>query len=357
MLNRRMFLRMAGAFGLSSLCSPARALATPSADLSKLHSSILHPPDPVACPPCYRTSALSEIERLEDVLDDSNCVEVATTLTGNRIQAVSGREGLTLKYRLYCPFCTPPWSPGPTMIVTSSYYWCEGCRIGGTALDFYQRMTDLSYGESMSRLEGLLDSCAIQGHRLEYRYQWRLWEETIRFDHEALLNWPDVEAARIWLREQGISRETWMSFRLDMRPASTLRASLLERGVLSPNSEKAWEALEGCAQDELLLPITDWRGHYWGCLRQPLQHVPGRRGSCTEMIGDISTRRLRRLVFRPPWAVPCLSETLPVVDPRRLGRGGSGERRHTRNAHRSMNPSPADTAYALRTTLAMANNT
>ena len=38
------------------------------------------------------------------------------------------------------------------LTVTSSHYWCEGCQIGGTAIDLYQRMTGLSYGVAMSRL-------------------------------------------------------------------------------------------------------------------------------------------------------------------------------------------------------------
>lgn len=357
MLNRRTFLRMASALGLGSLWSTVPALAAPTVGPLALYSSIPDQPIPIGFRLDYGASAIPQIERFENLLDDLDCVEIATKLTGNWLQAVSGREGCHLKFAVYCPVCTHSWAE-PTMTVTSSHYWCEGCQIGGTAIDLYQRMTGLSYGAAMSRLEGLLESRDIQGHREEYQYQWRLWEETIRFHQEALLHSSEAGEARAWLRQQGIDRETWQNFEIGYAlrsRTSMLRASLLERGLLAHNSKESWDALEGCAQDALVLPITDWRGHYWGCLRQPLQDFPGGRGSGMEVIREISPRRLRRLVFEPPGrsdvcprsSILLTQDAWDVVALYNAGIRDIG--------YWLPNPSPVDMAYALRTTLAMAS--
>ena len=360
MINRRRFLTYVATLGLSTAL-PLHVLAQRTAERPQTlpaQAPVYHPD---LSPPLV---GVEGIERLENLLDDLNCVEVAVNDHQSWCEGVSGQEGGELQFNMYCPLVNHR-SDDPTMTVSPSSYWCIGCQAGGTAVDLYQRRQGISYGQAMNELQRFLETGEFKGRRPEQHHQWHLLQETTDFYHDMLWTRPEGEPARTWLREQGITGETVTRFQLGYAPSTPtacLAQHLLSLGhreneltLICDRSEQTGQLMDRYGSDQLVLPITDWHGRYWGFFQWPLRHDPGPRGSCIQTTSDLSPRRLRRLLFSaPPDPQRPSSDSILVTrdawDVVAFHSAGMPD-----VAYWLMNGCASDTTYAVRTTLARAS--
>ena len=129
-MNRRMFLKLAAAFGLTnSLPIPPHS---PSAQVEDGTALSLQPK---ANGIGKELNGLRDIERLENLLDDLNCIEVVKTMTHGPTLPVSSESEMDSKYHTYCPFGDHGLGSA-TMAVTSRAFWCHDCQAGGSAIVF-----------------------------------------------------------------------------------------------------------------------------------------------------------------------------------------------------------------------------
>ena len=88
-MNRRMFLKLAAAFGLTnSLPIPPHSPSAQVQDGTALSSQ------PKANGIAKELNGLRDIERLENLLDDLNCIEVVKTMTHGSSLPISSEPGM-----------------------------------------------------------------------------------------------------------------------------------------------------------------------------------------------------------------------------------------------------------------------
>ena len=217
MINRRRFLTYAATLGLSTVL-PRPVVAQPVAARPQTRPALAPIFHPDISPPL---AGVECAERLENLLDDLNCVEVAVNDHQAWCHCVSGQEGGELQFNMFCPLVNHR-SDDPTMTVSPSSYWCIGCQAGGTAVDLYQRRQEISYGQTMIELERLLGTGEFIGRRPEQLHQCRLLQETTCFYYDMLWTRPEGAPARRAGPEGMPARLSW-SARAGARPAHRLR--------------------------------------------------------------------------------------------------------------------------------------
>lgn len=152
-----------------------------------------------------------------DVLERSNIVEVI----GSYIPLK--RAGRSYKAR--CPF-HPEKTPSFIVSLEKQIFHCFGCGVGGNALSFimqYERANFREALEILARRNGIsLPQPVVtpaQKARQDVRQQVTAAnEKACRFYHDILLKAPEGKAARAYLQQRGVTKETAASFRLGFAP-------------------------------------------------------------------------------------------------------------------------------------------
>lgn len=355
MLNRRRFLTHLGALGLSTVLPHV-----PTA-LVAINRRPAHAPDDLIVAQEVQSenaAVISYIERLEDLLDDLDCAELAHQ--HDSLYGVSVFHDEDSHYTMDCPFGHPS-DDGPKMIVNSNHFWCDHCHAHGTAVDYHQRRRGCTYGIAVRELEQLLDSRQLYGKRYEQERQWTVLRKAGEWYHEILSSSPEGKPARFWLNAQGITPETSKRFQIGYAPrtkhaplaqrllASGFRESELEMVCRRSKHPRQW--VDCLAQDVLVVPITDWRGRYWGFLQGPINRDSRNFDGCLQITNsEVSPRRLRRLSFTAPAEAKTESDTILITgnawDVISLHNAG------IRNVAYWLNGTDAQATYAVRSTIA-----
>ena len=113
-----------------------------------------------------------------------------------------------------CPFHsekTPSFMVNPQR----GMYHCFGCGAGGSVVDFLMAYERLSFPEAVGTLARRVGvTIETEGRRPPAGRALEVLEEAARFFHEVLLNRPQGEAARMYLRGRSIEEDTWTAFGL-----------------------------------------------------------------------------------------------------------------------------------------------
>ncbi len=192
------------------------------------------------------------------------------------VQVVSEYVTLTKagsNFKACCPFHqekTPSFvvSPGKQL------YHCFGCGAGGNVFGFLMRQEGLTFGEAVKLLAGRLgiqvreESRAPEKERLKESL-FGLYDFATRFYHGALLNSPDAENARNYLKKRNLAGNAVKEFSLGYAPAgwdSFLCAAkkkgfseelLLTGGLVKKNSEGG---LYDAFRNRVMFPIHGLTG-------------------------------------------------------------------------------------------------
>ena len=171
-----------------------------------------------------------------------------------------------------CPF-HPEKTPSFTVNPTRGMYHCFGCGAGGSTIDFVMAFENIPFPEAVALLArrfGIpLDEETQSGPR--HRGQEALTEASSYY-HELLMNQPQGEAARNYLRERGFDEDAWeafgMGFALDDWQGFTNHGrsqgfdedDLIASGLVKQgNSGRAYDLL----RDRIVFPI---HGPNQGCI-------------------------------------------------------------------------------------------
>lgn len=276
MLNRRSFMKTAGQLGLGALM-PAHPIAAsgtrekPQADV--LAHGMAHEQEGSMADRSALESLLA-IERWEDVRDQTDCREVVQYYlpTGVRLRRLSPRSS---SWVAPCPFCQSKWFE-----VIPELYACGHCHASGSAVDYVAHAESLTWGSAMARLDTMLKTGEIEGRGKEFARFWQIREEATAYYHSLLLEQPEGENTREWVRRQGISPATMRRLRLGYcpsEPSDLLYKHLEQRGYSEGEMDAAGligrrtgdgRIVDFHARDVLLIPVTDAQGHVWTFLEE-----------------------------------------------------------------------------------------
>lgn len=301
MLTRRNLFKSAATFGLSAFAPwldrsvrgavpEARYGPEPASNDSRLG----------------RESCLLELECLENLKDDLDCVEVVARcgllLKRPRWTGAEPMRGIS-----YCPFCGEVGFQ-----VGLESFRCKWCEADGSAIEFYARAEGLPQGEAASRLDALLRGGVLDGRRPENEHACRMLEEAQRFYHELLCEKPEGWVARQCLAEQGLTQSTIKRFRLGYSPPEPddcLSRQLVAAGYAIPkllqtayvNADGEQKLIDRYGGGNLLIPVCDSAGRSWGFMKKNLLPRPNSmQAGWTQDTLSVSERRLRRLIFPHP---------------------------------------------------------
>ncbi len=253
-------------------------------------------------------SPLLEMEYLENLKDDLDCVEVVAYVASARSMPCSAEVNL-IRGSSHCPFCGEAgFSVGP------GSFRCKWCEAEGSAIEFYARAEGIPHVEAAAHLNGLLNDGNLRGRRCENEHACRMLEEAQRFYHELLCEKPEGAMARQCLAEQGITPSTIQRFRLGYAPPEPddlLSCHLVAAGYVVPkllqrlhvNEDGEQKMVDRYGGGNLLIPIRDQSGHSWGFMKKPITSPQSSLSAeWTEDTLSVSERRLRRLIFpNPAW--------------------------------------------------------
>jgi DNA primase len=237
---------------------------------------------PKACPECrpkrvdrdQRKAPMSVVDEVKDRLD---IVEVVSSyLPLNK----SGRN-----YKALCPFHSEK-TPSFVVFPDSQRWYCFGaCNEGGDVFNFVMKMEGWDFRAALVELAGqagveLQRPTPAQAQAAEEADQLReVLATAARYYHHLLLNSPQAEAARAYVKGRGLSRETVDAFTLgySLPEWDRTRDYLIEQGysaeqilkaglLVERESDRAY-ASRGTASDtydrfrgRLMIPIRDGRG-------------------------------------------------------------------------------------------------
>lgn len=306
MLNRRTFMKTAAAVGLSSMVPLLQQSRASASDFRSVAPGI-QAGDRVN----DSAESLMAVERWEDLLDDLDCIELASRYTW--LQTVAGKRinacGEALSFYAYCPICSSTGSH--SLRLSENSYYCYDCQSSGSAIDFYVNAEKCSCGKAIADLKAMLDAGELRGRRPEQQQYWRILVETRRFYQEVLCNRVEGISARRWLSEQGIGAGTVERFGLGYAPVESdglLKDHLLSQGYSLQAIEAAGVTIQN-DRDEvkdryagMLIPIGDHDGNLWGSFQNEnmIDHLSVAQDSWVQCTSSFSGRRLRRLILPAP---------------------------------------------------------
>jgi DNA primase len=306
MLTRRGLLKTAAALGISTVL-PSQAESVPLTSPATRQRELLLPPDRIAHAhhrPSDNVARLAAdlmvIEAWEDLMDDLDCMELAARYT--TLGPIERDENFGEARKGPCPICG-----SPAFLVGDSGYFCDaGCQDCGcgTTIELFARLEGLRPVEAMQQLRHRLDSGSLQGLWQERELFWAIMRETARFYHQVLLEWPEGEPGRQWLREQGINRRTVDRFTLGFAPPADrelLQQYLIDRGFSLMDQVVAQPDTWICTSD-ITIPFVDGQGRCWGLVGCNKQD--GHFLQCCDLssMRRFSPRRYGRFLFPiPTW--------------------------------------------------------
>ncbi|THI84705.1 MAG: hypothetical protein CAF41_010560 [Nitrospira sp. CG24A] len=304
MLNRRTFIKTAAAVGLSSIVPVFQPLRVAASDVNS-NASVIQSSDSIK----GGTQSLMAIEQWENLMDDLDCIELATWYTlltsvaGNR----TGVGGESLSFYAHCPFCPS----SDSLYMRDDSYHCCNCQSHGSAIDFFMKAEKCSCATAIDGLRSMLDSGKLRGRVPEWQRYRRILAETRRFYSEVLCHRMEGVVAKRWLSEQGIGVDTIERFGLGYAPLDSdelLLDHLLDQGY-SPHAIEASGATfrntRGRMKDScegMIIPVVDHEGHEYGfCTnRNMVDSDPSAADHWVQHTSSFSERRLRRLIVPAP---------------------------------------------------------
>ena len=303
MLTRRNLFKSAATFGVSALM--------PWFDRSA-HGAVpeaRHGHGPVSDGShSGREGALLELEGLENLKDDLDCVEVVASVASARSMPCSAEVNL-IQGSSHCLFCGEAgFRVGPES------FRCMWCEAEGSAIECYARAEGLPHEVAAARLDALLSEGGLNGRRRENEHAYRMLEEAERFYHVLLCERPEGAVARECLAKQEIAPSMIERFQMGYAPPDPedlLSRHLVAAGYVIPkllqtvrvNEEGEQQQIDRFGGGHLLIPICDSAGRRWGFMkhRLTLGHGSLETGWRQDTL-SISERRLRRLIFpHPVW--------------------------------------------------------
>lgn len=303
MLTRRNLFKFAVTLGLGAFAPRLDQLADGAAIESRPGQN--QSSNSIPFPSRHERSFL-DLERLENLKDDLDCVEVVAYVASAFNLPCSAEINL-IRGSSHCPFCGEAgFRVGPESFL------CRWCEAEGSAIECYARAQGLSQEMAAAHLVTLLKDGVLQGRRRENEHAYSMLLEAERFYHELLCEKPEGAVARECLTEHGIAQATLEQFRLGFAPAAPddlLSRHLMAAGYVIPKLLQTIQANE--AGDEklvdryggghMLIPIGDQAGRRWGFMKHRLtSRQESLQVGWTQDTLPISERRLRRLIFPAP---------------------------------------------------------
>jgi DNA primase len=301
MLTRRNLFKFAATVGLSALA--LRSSRSAHAALSEVRQD--HEPVSDGSS-SERERLLLDIEWLENLKDDLDCVEVVAYVASAFSMPCSAEINL-IRGSSHCPFCREAgFRVGPES------FGCMWCEAEGSAIEYYARAEGLPHEVAAARLDALLEDGGLKGRRRENEHAYSMLLEAEQFYHELLCESPEGEMARTCLLEQGVSQATIERFRLGYappEPSDALSRHLVAAGYVIPkllqtsyvNDEGEETLVDRYGGGYLLIPIGDQAGRRWGFMKHSLTSgQDSLHAGWTQDTLAVSERRLRRLIFPAP---------------------------------------------------------
>jgi DNA primase len=120
-----------------------------------------------------------------------------------------------------CPFHAEK-TPSFTVNPEKSLFYCFGCHKGGSLFTFIMEMEKLSFVEAVRLLaeKAGVEIELEQGDTRKRDAYLELYRRVAGMFHHLLINRPEAEAARSYLDQRGLRRETWDRFQLGYAPAA-----------------------------------------------------------------------------------------------------------------------------------------
>ena len=113
-----------------------------------------------------------------------------------------------------CPFHS---EKTPSFMVNPSrgMYHCFGCGTGGSVIDFLMAYENMGFPEAVTTLAQRVGIVLEQGAGAASAGRAReLLQEAEQYYHDTLLNRPEGEPARRYLRERGFEEQAWAAFKM-----------------------------------------------------------------------------------------------------------------------------------------------
>lgn len=211
----------------------------------------------------------------EEVLEEiRNRLDIVDLISEYVVLKKSGRN-----YTGLCPFHGEK-TPSFTVSGEKQMFYCFGCGAGGNVFTFIMRMENLDFPGAARMLADRLGIPVITAEegktgqkRKERDRLLQLVELAARYYHRVLLQEPSGTAARQYLENRGISRESIRNFQLGFSPPQpdSFYQIAVRRGFSPAELEKAGLAqkrYDGRFYDRfrgrLMFPIHDTRGKVVG---------------------------------------------------------------------------------------------
>lgn len=365
MLNRRTLFKTIAAVGFGSVFASKFGEAAASShglSVGRLSGKV-KPEQPSAQEPEELISNLMAVEQWENLLDDLDCVELATRYTwlarvaGKR----AGRFGETLSFYAHCPFC----SSNDSLYLREDSYHCSDCQSHGSAIDFFMNAEKCSCAKAIAGLRSMLDAGELRGRLPELQQYWRILAETRRFYQEILYHRTEGASAKRWLSEQGIGAGTVERFGLGYAPLESgelLRDHLLGKGYRLHAIEASGAThrnVHGRVKDfceGMIIPVGDHEGNVCGfCTnRNMVDSDPSVADHWLQSTSFFSERRLRRLIVPAPMWPQDLNKFDEIVITRTAWEVVLLHSVGIRNAVYIVENCPRPSPYAMRTVCALA---
>jgi len=164
---------------------------------------------------------------IEEIRETANIVEVVSAYIPVK------RAGRS--YKALCPF-HPDKNPSLMINEEKGMWHCFGCGAGGDVFSFVMRMENLDFREAAQ----------LVAERLGISFQWdrresergkliEICETCAKYWQDVLLNRPEGERGREYLRKRGLKQETIEEFRLGFAPPDIRELlGLLRKGEFTP---------------------------------------------------------------------------------------------------------------------------
>ena len=183
-----------------------------------------------------------------------------------------------------CPFHSEK-SPSFSVNPASQYFHCFGCQAGGDAFTFLMKQENIDFMEALRELSqragiALPERRSSPGSRppsgLSRERYFQLYQLAASWYHRNLQECPEAQAARAYLDQRGISRESWTTFQLGYAPdgwnglsywmeqQSVKTDELLHAGLVV-KKEKEGSRGFSCYdrfRHRVMFPIADARGQF-----------------------------------------------------------------------------------------------
>jgi len=274
MLTRRTVLKGLGVLGLGVSLPFTIRTSNAASDLI----------DAVASTPSSggnQQDLIAAIEAREDVQDDVDVIELASRYTELVKMPDDSTEDIVLFDGRHgpCPLCR---SAGYSLRVDSRGFNCAHCQQSGMGDKYFALVENISLGESVKRLQHLLDRKELTGNQCLAMINGH-HEAVMNNFHRELMDASASHPAWVWLTAQGITKETVSRLRI------------------------------GCWGEDILIPIRDEKERILVCVTpNPHELLVGPIGDCWSDMNcamqRISYHRWSRLIFHldgsKPEAVP-----------------------------------------------------